>query len=89
MSSKFKMRMKKILEWLKQSNRYKHLIGGFLIGFFSDDIYCAAYAGIGISSSLEFKDKAWGGKWDWIDWSMTVIGVSIGYLTRFLVSKIF
>nr|DAK18144.1 MAG TPA: hypothetical protein [Caudoviricetes sp.] len=24
--------MKKVIKWLKESNRYKHLIGGVLIG---------------------------------------------------------
>lgn len=67
--------MKKILTWLKQSNRYKHLIGGLIIGAFADSDYCAAYAGVGVAASLELKDKLWGGKWDWTDFSITVFGV--------------
>lgn len=74
--------MKKLLKWLKESNRLKHLSGGIIIGFGADDNYCAAYAGIGVASALEFKDRAWGGKWDWIDWSLTVAGVIIGRLYR-------
>jgi hypothetical protein len=45
-------------------------------------VYCAVYAGLGIASALELKDKLWGGKWDWIDWALTVGGVTIGYLIR-------
>lgn len=74
--------MKKIIIWLKESNHYRHLIGGIGIGLCSDDLYCAAYAGIGIASALEFKDKTWGGEWDWADWGLTVAGVAIGYGIR-------
>lgn len=52
--------MKKILKWLKLSNRWKHLIGGVCIGLGADDDYCAAYAGLGVAASLELKDKLWG-----------------------------
>ena len=71
--------MKKIKEWLKTSNRGKHLLGGVLIGLFAKSIYCAAYAGVGVASALELKDKLWGGRPDIVDWSLTVAGVAIGY----------
>ena len=74
-----------MIEWLKKSNRWKHLVGGILIGVGADDLYCAAYAGIGIASALELKDKLWGGKIDWIDWSLIVVGVAIGYSGRTLI----
>lgn len=74
--------MKKIFNWLKDSNRYKHLIGGVLIGLGADDTYCAAYAGIGVAGALELKDKLHGGKWDWIDFSCTVVGVATGRTIR-------
>ena len=54
--------MKKIFQWLRSSNRYAHLIGGLCIGLGSDDTYCAAYAGVGVASALELKDKMWGGQ---------------------------
>lgn len=72
----------KFLNWFKVSNRWKHLICGVLIGVGANSVYCAVYAGIGVASALEFKDKLWGGKWDWIDWALTVIGVAIGCLIR-------
>ena len=75
--------MGKIFDWLSDSNRWKHLVGGMVVGLGSDDVYCATYAGIGIASALELKDKQWGGEWDWIDWLLTVGGVSIGYAIRF------
>ena len=36
--------MNKIINWLGQSNCYKHLIGSILVCLCSDSIYCALYA---------------------------------------------
>lgn len=72
-----------IIKWFKESNRWKHFLGGMLIGLGASDVYCAAYVGVGVASALEFKDKAHGCKWDWIDWILTVVGTSIGYLLHF------
>lgn len=54
--------MKTVIKWLKESNRYKHLIGGVLIGAGANSLYCAAYAGIGVATALELKDRMWGRK---------------------------
>jgi hypothetical protein len=70
--------MNKISNWLKESNRWKHLTGGLLIGLGADSTYCAAYAGIGVASALELKDKLWGGAWDWQDWILTIAGAALG-----------
>lgn len=56
--------MKKVIKWLKESN--KHLMGGMLIGAGANSLYCAAYAGIGVATALELKDRMWGGKAEWI-----------------------
>lgn len=74
--------MKKIISWLKESHRLTHIGGGVVIGLLSDDNYCAALAGIGVASSLELKDKLWSGKFDWVDWSLTLGGVFVGRLIR-------
>lgn len=74
--------MKKIISWLKESHRLIHIGGGVVIGLLSDDNYCAALAGIGVASSLELKDKLWGGKFDWVDLSLTLGGVIVGRLIR-------
>lgn len=74
--------MKKVIKWIKESNRWKHFAGGVLIGLGADSDYCAAYAGLGVASALELKDKLWGGKWDWIDFALTVGGVIVGRLIR-------
>lgn len=69
-----------MITWLRESNRWKHLVGGYVIGLASSDAWCATLSGVGIASALEYKDKAWGGKWDWIDWALTVTGVMVGFL---------
>lgn len=74
----------KLTQWLRQSNRWKHLMGGCIIGLGANGIYCAAYSGILTAAALEFKDKAWGGKWDWTDLTVTIAGTAIGYLARTL-----
>lgn len=74
--------MKKVISWLKESHRLTHIGGGALIGLLSDDNYCAALAGVGIASALELKDRLWGGKFDWVDWSLTIAGVIVGRLIR-------
>ena len=74
--------MKKIISWLKESHRLTHIGGGVVIGLLSDDNYCAALAGIGVASSLELKDKLLGGKFVWVDWSLTLGGVIVGRLIR-------
>ena len=77
--------MKKLFTWLKESNRYKHLLGGIAIGAFANSLYCAAYAGIGVATALELKDKMWGGKFDLVDLSLTIAGVAIGYGVRIMI----
>lgn len=72
----------KILQFIKESNRWKHLAGGVAIGLGANTCYCAAYAGVGVAAALELKDKLWGGKWDWIDFCLTIAGVSVGHLIR-------
>lgn len=71
--------MKNVIEWIKQSNRWKHLLGGVLVGLGSSDLYCAVYSGVGIASALELKDKLWGSTIDLVDWSITLVGVAIGF----------
>lgn len=71
--------MKNVIEWIKQSNRWKHLLGGVLVGLGSSDLYCAAYSGVGVASALELKDKLWGSTIDIVDWGITLVGVAIGF----------
>lgn len=74
-----------ILEWLKQSNRWKHLLGGFIIGIIPNGWFAGIYGGVLTASALEFKDKMKGGNWDWIDWMLTVGGAVAGCIIRLLI----
>lgn len=74
--------MNKIKQFLFTSNRHKHLLGGVVIGAFANSLYCAAYVGVGVATALELKDKLWGGKPDIVDWTLTIVGVVLGYVLR-------
>ena len=70
--------------WLLKSNRQKHFLYAIPIGFILTTL-CV----IGIASGLEFKDKQYGGKWDWLDWLATILGGVVGQaLQIFLIIEI-
>ena len=69
--------MKKIINWLCESNRWQHFVGGLVIGVISNDWYCAIVASVSAAGSLEFKDWQWGGRADIIDFAMTIAGTVI------------
>ena len=39
---------------------------------------------LGVASALEFKDKQWGGRWDWKDWWCTMLGGMCGQAVQVL-----
>ena len=63
--------------WLKESNRQKHLLYAIPVGFL-----LTILGVIGVASGMEFKDKQYGGKWDWLDWVATIIGGLIGQILQ-------
>ncbi|EFR54616.1 hypothetical protein [Bacteroides fragilis] len=69
--------MNKFLSFLKQSNRYKHLVGGLIVGICALSPWNALYSAAIAASCLELKDKLHGCPWDWIDWAITVAGGSV------------
>lgn len=60
-------------KWLKKSNRMKHLKYAILPSSLFTILFAA-----GLASGMEFKDKQYGNKWDWLDWIATLIGGLIG-----------
>lgn len=52
--------MNKIFSFLKKSNRYKHLVGGLLVGLCALSPWAAIYSAIIAASCLELKDKLHG-----------------------------
>ena len=72
-----------LINWFKQSNRWKHLLYGFLVSIIAGFAFtCGAAAG------MEFKDRAWGGEWDWIDFGLTVAGALVGAAIRYWILNV-
>lgn len=40
---------------------------------------------LGVASGMEFKDKKWGGKWDWSDWTCTMLGGAVGQAIQIII----
>ena len=59
--------------WFKESNRDKHFLYAIPCGLIGTELFVA-----GLATGMEFKDKLYGNKWDWIDWLMTMTGGLIG-----------
>ena len=69
-----------MFKWITESNRLKHLFGGAILALLFT-FFCA----MGCGGGMEFKDKAWGGKWDWLDFIATCLGGLIGQALQLLI----
>lgn len=67
------------MKWLKQSNRLKHLLYAIPIGFILTILTV-----LGCAVGMEFKDRQYGNKFDWLDIVATMIGGTIGQLLQIL-----
>ena len=63
--------------WLKESNRPKHLLYAIPAAFIGTILFST-----GLAFGMEFKDKQYGGKFDWLDIAATMIGGIIGQLLQ-------
>lgn len=66
--------------WLKESNRQKHLLYAIPIG-----LVFTILAVLGCAFGMEFKDKEYGDKFDWLDIAATIIGGAIGQLLQIII----
>ena len=66
--------------WLKESNRPEHLLYAIPIG-----LIFTILAVIGCAFGMEFKDKEYGDKFDWLDVAATMIGGAIGQLLQIII----
>lgn len=64
------------MNWLKESNRTKHLLYAILAGFI-----CTILAILGCAFGIEFK----GGRFDQLDLVATMIGGLIGQILQILI----
>lgn len=67
------------MSWFTESNRWKHFVYAIPVGYIFT-ILCV----LGLATGMEFKDKLWGGKYDWIDWLATMLGGLIGQALQIL-----
>lgn len=66
--------------WLKESNRQKHLLYAIPIG-----LVFTILAVLGCAFGMEFEDKEYGNKFDWLDIAATMIGGAIGQLLQIII----
>lgn len=67
------------MKWLKESNRQKNLLYAIPLGF-----VFTILAVLGCAFGMEFKDKQYGGKFDWLDIAATMIGGAIGQILQII-----
>lgn len=65
--------MSRLFSWFLTSNRYKHFLYAIPVG-----ATLTALTALGLAGGMEYKDKQWGGKWDWLDFACTVVGGVVG-----------
>ena len=68
------------MSWIRESNRPKHLLYAIPIG-----LVFTILAVIGCAFGMEFKDKEYGNKFDWLDIAATMIGGAIGQLLQIII----
>ena len=78
-------RVKQIINFIKTSNHYKHLIGCFVVGILACAPWTALYSAIVAATGLEMKDKMYSNFYDWTDWSLTVGGGAFAALIWLIV----
>lgn len=57
------------MSWITESNRQKHFWYAIPCGFLLTILFVA-----GLAAGMEFKDKSYGDKWDWLDFLATILG---------------
>lgn len=72
--------MESLINWLKESNRSKHFLYAIPIGFIFTIL-----AVVGCAFGMEYKDKLYGNKFDWLDLLATILGGIIGQVLQILI----
>ena len=67
------------MSWITESNRQKHFEYAILCGFVRTFLFA-----LGVAMGLEYKDYAYGNKWDWLDIAATLLGGLVGQLLQVL-----
>lgn len=69
-----------MMSWIRESNRMKHLLYAIPAGILLTILFVA-----GLAAGMEFKDRAYGNKWDWLDIAAKLIGGVIGQVIQVVV----
>ena len=65
---------KRVSQWWKASNRWKHFLYAIPLG-----AVCGAHFTTGVGLGMEVKDHLYGGKADFVDFVLTAAGGLIGH----------
>lgn len=69
-----------LFKWITESNRLLHLKYAIL-----PSLLFTMFFGFGLSIGMEFKDKLYGNKFDWLDILATFIGSIIGQIIQIII----
>ena len=72
--------MKKLINWWKASNRWKHFLFAIPLG-----AVCGAPFTTGVGLGMEIKDHLYGNKADFMDFALTAAGGAIGHGVMLLI----
>lgn len=72
------------MKWMFRSNRLKHFLYAIPCAMILTFLFV-----IGLAVGMEFKDRAWGGKWDWLDLISTLLGGLIGQALQIIIFIVF
>lgn len=65
------------MSWITESNRFKHFLYAIPCALFLTILFVG-----GLAAGMEFKDKAHGGAWDWLDILATILGGIVGQMLQ-------
>lgn len=66
--------------WILESNRQKHFLYAIPCAIMLTILFV-----LGLAIGMEFKDKLYGNKWDWLDLLATILGGIVGQIVQLLI----
>lgn len=66
--------------WILKSNRQKHFLYAIPCAIILTILFV-----LGLATGMEFKDKLYSNKWDWLDLLATILGGIVGQIIQILI----
>lgn len=66
--------------WILKSNRQKHFLYAIPCAIILTILFV-----LGLAVGMEFKDKLYSNKWDWLDLLATILGGIVGQIIQILI----